>query len=104
MAPIGPSHQPVNSYFPAQARAMDLEDIRNYRRWHREAALLDRDGWTPVSRRVLEQALGCGTSGLRAALDRLVAADIIARREQPGGVSAFRFTDAAQAPQGVPQP
>jgi dimethylamine/trimethylamine dehydrogenase len=39
MAPIGPSHQPVNSYFPAQARAMDLEDIRNYRRWHREAAL-----------------------------------------------------------------
>ncbi len=38
MAPIGPSHQPVNSYFPAQARAMDKEDIRNYRRWHREAA------------------------------------------------------------------
>ena len=39
MAPIGPSHQPVNSYFPAQARAMDKEDIRNYRRWHREAAM-----------------------------------------------------------------
>ena len=38
MAPIGPSHQPVNSYFTAQARAMDKEDIRNYRRWHREAA------------------------------------------------------------------
>jgi dimethylamine/trimethylamine dehydrogenase len=39
MAPIGPSHQPVNSYYPAQARAMDKEDIRNYRRWHREAAV-----------------------------------------------------------------
>ena len=37
--PIGPSHQPVNSYDPMQARAMDREDIRNYRRWHREAAL-----------------------------------------------------------------
>jgi dimethylamine/trimethylamine dehydrogenase len=42
MAPIGPSHQPVNSYFPAQARAMDKEDIRNYRRWHREAAIRAR--------------------------------------------------------------
>jgi dimethylamine/trimethylamine dehydrogenase len=39
IAPIGPSHQPVNSYYPAQARAMDKEDIRNYRRWHREAAV-----------------------------------------------------------------
>ena len=39
MPPIGPSHQPVNSYYPAQARAMDKEDIRNYRRWHREAAV-----------------------------------------------------------------
>jgi len=37
--PIGPSHQPVNSYDPMQARAMDREDIRNYRRWHRDAAL-----------------------------------------------------------------
>jgi dimethylamine/trimethylamine dehydrogenase len=39
MAPIGPSHQPINSYYPAQARAMDKEDIREYRRWHREAAV-----------------------------------------------------------------
>ena len=38
-APIGPSHQPVNGYAPAQARAMDKEDIRNYRRWHRDAAI-----------------------------------------------------------------
>ncbi|HWA43503.1 MAG TPA: FAD-dependent oxidoreductase [Hypericibacter adhaerens] len=37
--PIGPSHQPVNSYDPMQARAMDREDIRNYRRWHRDAAI-----------------------------------------------------------------
>jgi dimethylamine/trimethylamine dehydrogenase len=37
--PLGPSHQPVNGYDPIQARAMDREDIRNLRRWHREAAL-----------------------------------------------------------------
>ncbi|TDQ84217.1 dimethylamine/trimethylamine dehydrogenase [Dongia mobilis] len=36
--PLGPSHQPTN-YYPFQVRAMDREDIRNYRRWHREAAL-----------------------------------------------------------------
>ncbi len=42
MAPIGPSHQPVNSYYPVQARAMDKEDIASYRRWHREAALRAR--------------------------------------------------------------
>lgn len=36
--PIGPIHQPT-SYYPFQARAMDREDIRNYRRWHRDAAL-----------------------------------------------------------------
>lgn len=38
-APIGPSHQPVNGYAPAQARAMDKADIREYRRWHRQAAI-----------------------------------------------------------------
>jgi len=37
--PWGPSHQPVNSYDPIQARAMDRADIRNMRHWHREAAL-----------------------------------------------------------------
>jgi dimethylamine/trimethylamine dehydrogenase len=36
--PIAPSHALTN-YHPWQARAMDLEDIRNYRRWHREASL-----------------------------------------------------------------
>ena len=36
--PIGPVHQ-ITNYHPFQARAMDREDIRNYRRWHREAAL-----------------------------------------------------------------
>ncbi|HVZ03069.1 MAG TPA: FAD-dependent oxidoreductase [Dongiaceae bacterium] len=39
--PIAPSHALTN-YHPWQARAMDLEDIRNYRRWHREAALRAR--------------------------------------------------------------
>ncbi len=39
-APIGPSHRPVVAYnYPGQARAMNKQDIRNYRRWHRDAAL-----------------------------------------------------------------
>ncbi len=39
--PIGPVDLPVFSIFndPVQARAMDKEDIRNLRRWHRNAAL-----------------------------------------------------------------
>ncbi|MEX0808037.1 MAG: FAD-dependent oxidoreductase [Dongiaceae bacterium] len=36
---IAPSHQPLAGYWPYQARAMDRQDIRDYRRWHREAAL-----------------------------------------------------------------
>jgi dimethylamine/trimethylamine dehydrogenase len=39
--PIGPVHQ-ITRYHPFQARAMDREDIRNYRRWHREAAIRAR--------------------------------------------------------------
>jgi dimethylamine/trimethylamine dehydrogenase len=38
--PIGPMHRPVSwNNHPVQARAMDREDIRAYRRWHRNAAL-----------------------------------------------------------------
>ncbi|MEX1109303.1 MAG: FAD-dependent oxidoreductase [Dongiaceae bacterium] len=37
--PIGPTHQPLSGYWPTQARAMDRQDIRDYRRWHRDAAL-----------------------------------------------------------------
>jgi len=41
--PIGPMHRPVSWLSaPVQARAMDLEDIRAYRRWHRQAALRAR--------------------------------------------------------------
>ncbi|WP_201314062.1 FAD-dependent oxidoreductase [Dyella sp. EPa41] len=36
---IGPSHQPSKYGYPSQARAMTLKDIREYRRWHRDAAL-----------------------------------------------------------------
>ncbi|MBS0382087.1 MAG: FAD-dependent oxidoreductase [Proteobacteria bacterium] len=36
---LAPSHQPAKYGYPSQARAMTLTDIRNYRRWHREAAL-----------------------------------------------------------------
>lgn len=37
--PIGPSHQANQNQDPVQVRAMDKEDIRTYRRWHRAAAL-----------------------------------------------------------------
>jgi dimethylamine/trimethylamine dehydrogenase len=36
---LAPSHQPSKYGYPSQARAMDLHDIREYRRWHREAAI-----------------------------------------------------------------
>ncbi len=35
--PIGPRHLPVDSFEPLQAREMDLEDIREFRAWHRAA-------------------------------------------------------------------
>jgi len=37
--PIAPSHRPVAYYAPVQARAMSKRDIREYRQWHRDAAL-----------------------------------------------------------------
>jgi dimethylamine/trimethylamine dehydrogenase len=37
--PIAPTAQPVRSYAPIQARAMDKSDIKAYRGWHRAAAL-----------------------------------------------------------------
>jgi dimethylamine/trimethylamine dehydrogenase len=37
--PLGPSHRPVTALDPVQARRMDKEDIRNLRKWHRDAAL-----------------------------------------------------------------
>ena len=36
---LAPSHQPAKYGYPSQARAMTRGDIRDYRRWHREAAL-----------------------------------------------------------------
>ena len=39
--PIGPVHQ-ITRYYPFQARAMDREDIRDFRRWHRDAAIRAR--------------------------------------------------------------
>ena len=42
--PLGPSHSPATySHDPVQARAMDLDDIREFRRWHRDAAVRSRD-------------------------------------------------------------
>jgi dimethylamine/trimethylamine dehydrogenase len=42
LIPIAPSHLPVRSLDPVQARAMDKTDIANVRRWHRQAALRAR--------------------------------------------------------------
>ncbi|MDC6625653.1 hypothetical protein OEZ82_26890, partial [Leclercia adecarboxylata] len=43
--PFGPGDLPVFSIFndPVQARAMDKTDIKNLRRWHRNAALRSRE-------------------------------------------------------------
>ncbi|MGH6894450.1 MAG: NADH:flavin oxidoreductase, partial [Dongiaceae bacterium] len=43
--PLGPMNLPILTFSndPVQARAMDREDIRNLRRWHRAAALRARD-------------------------------------------------------------
>ncbi len=40
--PIAPSPIPVRAPFPGQARAMDRQDIADFRKWHRRAALLSR--------------------------------------------------------------
>ncbi|HYU96054.1 MAG TPA: FAD-dependent oxidoreductase [Sphingomicrobium sp.] len=42
LAPMAPSHRPIIYNYPVQARAMDKEDIRNLRQWHRAAALRSR--------------------------------------------------------------
>ena len=42
LAPMAPSHRPIIYNYPVQARAMDKQDIRNLRQWHREAALRSR--------------------------------------------------------------
>jgi dimethylamine/trimethylamine dehydrogenase len=39
MAPLAPSHRPIIYYSPVQARGMDKADIRNLRKWHRDAAV-----------------------------------------------------------------
>ena len=41
--PMSASHTVVDSYEPLQARAMDKRDIKNLRRWHKQAALRARD-------------------------------------------------------------
>jgi dimethylamine/trimethylamine dehydrogenase len=39
LAPLGASHRPIIYYSPVQARAMDKQDIRDLRNWHRDAAI-----------------------------------------------------------------
>ncbi len=39
MAPLAPSHRSIVLEEPIQARAMSLSDIRDLRKWHRDAAL-----------------------------------------------------------------
>jgi dimethylamine/trimethylamine dehydrogenase len=39
LPPMAPSHRPIIYNYPVQARAMDKDDIRNLRLWHRDAAI-----------------------------------------------------------------
>ena len=64
---------------------------------HVLAVRLVLDEWTPMPRRALEHTLGCGVSGVRSALERLTVAGVVERREQRGGVSAYRFSSAMHA-------
>ena len=41
--PLFPTHMPVMGTAPVQARAMDKSDIRDFRRWHLDAAKRSRD-------------------------------------------------------------
>ena len=42
--PLGPSHTPVTySYDPVQVHGMDLDEVKEFRRWHRDAAIRARD-------------------------------------------------------------
>ncbi|WP_419903942.1 FAD-dependent oxidoreductase [Kiloniella sp.] len=43
LPPMAPSAMPVDAYDPVHARAMDLTDIRNLRKWYRAAAINARD-------------------------------------------------------------
>lgn len=36
---LAPSARPVSGIYPTSARAMDAQDIKNFRKWHRDAAL-----------------------------------------------------------------
>ena len=40
---FAPTSTPMMGYEPGQARGMDRQDIRNFRRWHRQGALRARD-------------------------------------------------------------
>lgn len=42
MPPLAPSHRAIIPEEPIQARAMSLSDIRQFRKWHRDAALRAR--------------------------------------------------------------
>ncbi len=68
---------------------------------HVLAERLAPDEWTPMPRSALERTLGCGVSGVRSALERLTTARVIERREQRGGVSAYRFAPGVFAPGGI---
>jgi dimethylamine/trimethylamine dehydrogenase len=43
MKPLGPSHQSAVIGVPTQTRGMDKTDIKEFRRWHRNAALRAKD-------------------------------------------------------------
>lgn len=48
MKPLGPSHQAAIIGVPTQTRGMDKADIKEFRRWHRNAALRAREAGTDI--------------------------------------------------------
>jgi dimethylamine/trimethylamine dehydrogenase len=48
LRPLGPSHQAGVIAVPTQTRGMDKTDIREFRRWHREAALRAKQADTDI--------------------------------------------------------
>ena len=74
--PIAVGHVPVSTGYPAQARAMDRADIRNYRRWHRDAALRAN---TAAAFELFVRGFGLSDAPAQRLIDQVAAWDAAGR-------------------------